>query len=165
LYTKRLKRVPLDKRAYVDECGINTCLQREYARSSRGEKVEDTKRGKKCERVNVIGARCKAEQCAVEWYNHTTNSEFFEQWFVDCLLEEIPHGYTLIMDNAQFHRKAELRTLARGKVRLLFLPPYSPDYNPIEKTWANMKRFLCDNMQDFSSVDSAIYEYFRVPYN
>jgi transposase len=38
------------------------------------------------------------------------------------------------MDNARFHRKKELRKIARGKARLLFLPPYSPDYNPIEKT-------------------------------
>jgi transposase len=57
------------------------------------------------------------------------------------------------MDNAPFHRKKELRRLARGKARLLFLPPYSPDYNPIEKTWANMKRFLCNNLTKFISVD------------
>jgi len=69
------------------------------------------------------------------------------------------------MDNAKFHRKRELRKLARGKVRLLFLPPYSPDYNPIEKTWANMKRFLKNNMNLYQSVDSAIYDYFGVVEN
>jgi transposase len=52
--------------------------------------------------------------------------------------------------------------MVRGKVRLLFLPPYSPDYNPIEKSWANMKRFLRNNLKDFPSVDSAIYNYFGV---
>ena len=64
------------------------------------------------------------------------------------------------MDNATFHRKKELRKIARGKVRLLFLPPYSPDYNPIEKSWANMKRFLRNNLKDFQSVVSGIYDYF-----
>jgi transposase len=64
------------------------------------------------------------------------------------------------MDTARFHRKKELRKLAGGKVRLLFLPPYSPDYNPIEKSWANMKRFLSNNLKDFHSVDSCIYNYF-----
>jgi hypothetical protein len=158
-----LKRVPKKNRVYVDECGVNTCLQREYARSPRGEQIEDVKRGSTFERVHVVGARCKGKHFAVKRYRHTTNSEFFEQWFADCLLTETPKGYTVIMDNAKFHRKAELRKLARGKVRLLFLPPYSPDYNPIEKTWANMKRFLCNNMQNFSSVDSAIYDYFKIP--
>jgi transposase len=76
------------------------------------------------------------------------------------LLEELPKGYTVIMDNAAFHRKKELRKIARGKTRLLFLPPYSPDYNPIEKTWANMKRFLRNSLKDFQSVDFGIYNHF-----
>ena len=66
------------------------------------------------------------------------------------------------MDNAKFHRKKKLRKLARGEVRLLFPPPYSPDYNLIEKSWANMKRYLRENLQNFQFVDSAIYDYFRV---
>jgi transposase len=137
-------------------------LQREYARAPRGDSIQDVKRGRKFERVNVIGALCGQEYFGIKCYRHTTDSEYFESWFKTCLLEEIPKGYTIIMDNAQFHRKRELRKLARGKVRLLFLPPYSPDYNPIERSWANMKRFLCNNLQDFKSVDSAIYNYFGV---
>jgi transposase len=135
-------------------------LQREYARAPRGERVEDLKRGKKFGRVNVIGARCGDGHYAVECYRHTTDSKYFENWFEQRLLKEIPQGYTVIMDNAKFHRKEILRRLARGKVRLLFLPPYSPDYNPIEKSWANMKRYLRDNLQHFQSVDDAIYDYF-----
>jgi len=64
------------------------------------------------------------------------------------------------MDNASFHRKKILRKLARGKIRLLFIPSYSPDYNPIEKSWANMKRYLRDNLKDFQSIKTAIYDYF-----
>jgi transposase len=64
------------------------------------------------------------------------------------------------MDNASFHRKRELRKIAGGRVRLLFLPPDSPDYNLIEKTWANMKRFLRNNLKEFESVDAGVYNYF-----
>jgi transposase len=72
----------------------------------------------------------------------------------------MPKGCTAILDNAAFHPKERLRKLARGKVRLLFLPPYSPDYNPIEKSWANMKSYLRDNIHNYQSVDDAIYDYF-----
>jgi transposase len=119
------------------------------------------KRGKKFERVNVIGALCNEEYFSIECYKEKTNSKFFETWFEGSLLKEIPKGCTVIMDNATFHRKKSLRKLARGKTRLLFLTPYSPDYNPIEKSWANMKRKLCENLHCFQSIDSAIYHYFR----
>jgi len=122
------------------------------------------KSGKKFERVNVIGALCQGKHHAVICYKHTTNSEFFETWFSDFLLKAIPHGkgYTVILDNASFHCKKRLRKLARGKVRLLFLPPYSPDYNSIEKSWANMKRFIRSNTTEFQSIKDAIYDYFGV---
>jgi transposase len=142
---------------------VHSYLQREYGRAARGEKVEDTKSGKAFERVNVIGALWEEKYLAVECYKHTTKAEFFEEWF-ERLLEQIPHGqgYTVIMDNASFHRKSRLRKLARGKVRLLFLPPYSPDLNRIEKTWANMKRYLRDNLKNHKTVESAVNAYFNV---
>jgi transposase len=161
-FIERLKRVPAGKRVFVDESGINESLQREFGRAPRGELVQDVKSGKKFERVNVIAAVCLTIYFAVKCYKHTTDSEFFEHWFEYCLLKEIPKGYTIIMDNASFHCKKRLRKLARGKVRLLFLPPYSPDYNPKEKSWANMKRFLRDSAQDCHSIGNAIYDFFGV---
>ena len=156
-----MKRVPLSNRVYVDESGINTWFQRIYARAERGSTIEDTKHGTKFKRVNIIGALCNGKHSAVGCYKHSTDSQFFEYWFNEYLLPTIPKGSTVILDNARFHRKNELYKLAKGKARLLFLPPYSPDYNLIKKTWANMKRFLCNNMNKFKSIETAIHYYFK----
>jgi transposase len=161
-YIKRLKRVPYEKRVYIDESGVNEFLQWEYGRALRGQEVEGLKPGKRFLRVNVIGALCTKEHIAVECYKHSTNSAYFEEWFEHHFLKKVPKGCTAIMDNASFHNKKRLRKLARGRVRLLFLPAYSPDYNPIEKSWANMKRFLRDNLLDYKDILSAIYRYFNI---
>ncbi len=64
------------------------------------------------------------------------------------------------MDNASFHRKEKLQMLAKqAGVKLLFLPPYSPDFNPIEKSWANVKRWLRDNLSQYFLFDFAICDY------
>jgi len=126
----------------------------------RGEKVEDVKRGRKFDRTNVIAAKCNGEIWAPKTYKHTTNSAFFEDWFEFDLLSVVPCGHTIIMDNASFHRKKYLRKIAeRYGVRILFLPPYSPDFNPIEQFWANLKKWLRDNILLFKNLALAILYY------
>ena len=84
----------------------------------------------------------------------------FENWFCEFLLPETNQGDFIILDNVSWHNKKRLRMYARiYKITIIFLPPYSPDYNPIENIWANMKRFLRNYGKSFLNIQDAIYWY------
>ena len=87
--------------------------------------------GKKFERLNIIAAQCEDNIVARWEYTCTMNSKLFELWF-GVLLADIPVGSVIVLDNASWHRRKILRALAEtAGCRVIFLPAYSPDFNPI----------------------------------
>ena len=143
--------------------GIDRCLYREYARALRGQKIITKISGRKFKRTNIVAEICQGKWVAPLQYDCTTDSVLFEYWFENCLLEELDEGSTIVLDNATFHRKSVLSDLARKyKCEVLFLPPYSPDLNPIEKKWAWIKHNLRQILHDFDSFDRAIQNCFQV---
>ena len=148
---------------YVDESGLNRYYRRVLARARRGVKVRDTKPGKRFERTNVIAGLHGSKHVAVRTYDHSTTATFFEEWFEWELLSEVPEGSIIVMDNASFHRKSKLYEIAaKHGVVILFLPPYSPEFNPIEKSLANLKIWFKNNSRNFPSIEFAIEWYFMV---
>jgi len=146
---------------FVDESGLNRYYRREMARAKRGTRVRGVKPGRKFARTNVIAGLCGTKHLAVRCYDHSTTADFFEEWFEWELLSVVPEGGIVIMDNASFHRKNKLYEIAaKYGVAVLFLPPYSPEFNPIEKSWANLKRWLKNNLVRFTSLDFAVEWYF-----
>ena len=76
-------------------------------------------------------------------YQNTMTGVFFEAWFQQCLLPALTQKSVIILDNARFHRMGVLREMAEKLGhKVLPLAPYSPELNPIEKVWANIKRYL-----------------------
>ena len=66
------------------------------------------------------------------------------------------------MDNASFHKKADIyRVAASFGCRVIFLPPYSPDKNKIEKKWANLKNWLRINLKFYDCLEFAVMDYFK----
>lgn len=148
---------------FVDECGVEEEYQREYGWSPIGVRVHDVKSGKRGRRTNIIGGLWGKKHVAVSCYSQSIKGTVFEDWFEFELLAVIPYGSLVIMDNASHHRKKHLHAIAeRYGVRLLFLPKYSPDFNPIEKSWANFKRWLCDNLYRFPNHDFAVDCFFSL---
>jgi len=155
--------LPPEKVFYIDECGIDKYLYREYGYSRKGVPIVGKISGKKFKRTNIVAAKCCGKIVAPLIYDGTTDSALFECWFEEALLKSVPKNSVLVMDNATFHRKAKLRELAgKAECELLFLPPYSPDLNPIEKFWAWLKQKLREILPEYEIFMDALMDCFKI---
>ena len=107
----------------------------------KGETLRGEKKGRPTEKRNLVAGLLGHELIAPLTYEGSTNTEVFQIWLAHCLLPALPPRSLVVMDNASFHKSETIRQMIESHGHtLLFLPPYSPDLNPIEKYWALMKR-------------------------
>ena len=91
-------------------------------------------------RTNVIGALLGSWLIAVGLFQGSINADTVLAWAIQVLLPQRPPNAVLILDNATFHKRADFQNLLRQAGHTLeYLPPYSPDLNPIEHKWAQAK--------------------------
>ena len=91
-------------------------------------------------RTNVIGALLSGLLLTVTLLTGYVNSDVFYAWVTQDLLPILPSKSVIVMDNASFHKRLDIqKVIAQANHTLLFLPPYSPELNPIEHKWAQAK--------------------------
>ncbi|STZ63413.1 DDE superfamily endonuclease [Moraxella lacunata] len=105
-------------------------------------------------------------------YNNTMTSALFETWFEQMLLpclnnhtKQTGKPCIIILDNARFHRMKHLQELINNttyKHIILPLPPYSSKLNPIEQTWATIKRWLRSHLSELDTIEEGLKCYFGV---
>jgi hypothetical protein len=87
----------------------------------------------------------------------------FNLWIKEILLPELKPNQTIIMDNAAFHKNRITQELIESKqCRILYLPPYSPDFNPIEQKWGHVKnavKKIRDNFESFTECLEMVLRY------
>jgi putative transposase len=85
-------------------------------------------------------------------YEDTANKLLIYQYIQSCR-EKIKGEFVVILDNARVHKTKELLEYCkRHKIHLLFLPPYSPDLNKIEKIWGAIKKIFSRLIEDVQTV-------------
>jgi transposase len=133
----------LERLVFVDEMGTNTSLSALYAWAPKGERARCSvprSRGPNTTLLASITVKGMGPCVAVEG---ATTGVVFETYVEKVLAPILRHGQVVVMDNLQAHKTERVRELieARG-CELLYLPPYSPDFNPIEEAFSKIKGIL-----------------------
>ena len=94
-------------------------------------------------------------------FNGSCTTDLFNIWVEGFLIKELKPGQFVVMDNAAFHKSQKTKELIESVgCKVIFLPPYSPDFNPIEKFWANMKRWIRNTISSFDELYDALQVFF-----
>ena len=128
---------------FVDEMGTNTSLSPLYAWAPRGQRAfcsVPRNRGKNTTLLSSMSVEGMGPSLAVEG---ATNREVFETYVEQILAPTLRRGQVVVMDNLTAHKGERVRELIEGRgCQLIYLPPYSPDFNPIEEAFAKIKRLV-----------------------
>ncbi len=122
----------------MDESGFESETMRPSGYAPIGSPCIDRYNWQAKDRTNVIGALYGKMLFALDYLKTNINKEVFYSWCKFILIPKLKRKCVIVMDNAAFHKRVQ-KLLNRHGHRLLFLPPYSPDLNPIEKKWAQVK--------------------------
>lgn len=118
-----------------------------------GERCNAKKKGIRKKRYNITAALNMGKLFAPFIFEGYSNSDVYESYVEQVLVPSLKPGMVVIIDNARFHKsKTIIQLIQNAGCRLLFLPPYSPDLNPIEHSWAAIKsgiRRAAERITDF----------------
>jgi transposase len=128
---------------FVDESGVATDLIRRYARSLRGTRIGDHAPCGHWETHTVVAALRTSELSAAAVFNGPIDGQSFRAYVEQILVPTLRPGDVVVLDNLAVHKQPEVRdAIEHAGAQLRFLPPYSPDFNPIEQAFAKLKAFL-----------------------
>jgi transposase len=128
---------------FLDESGVTTEMTRRYGRGLRGERVVDATPAGHWRTLTLLGAITWDGLLATMTIESPTDGEVFLAYLEQVLCPKLQPGHIVVMDNLSAHKVAGVRKLLEDRgAQLLYLPPYSPDFNPIEKVWSKIKQTL-----------------------
>jgi transposase len=138
-----LRGIPVENLIFLDESGVNLSFIRKCARALPGQRAYAQKPNRKGKNVSGIGA-ISLKGLLTQWSGlGSIDALTFDAFIAQKLVPQLWPGAVVIMDNCSIHKSDELEALiiAAG-AHLIYLPPYSPDFSPIENCWSKIKNIL-----------------------
>jgi transposase len=145
---------------FLDESGVTTQMTRGYARASGGRRVHEATPGGHWKILTILSALSLGGLLATMTIEEATDGDIFLAYIEQVLGPKLRPGDVVVMDNLSAHKVAGVEELIQAAgAELLYLPPYSPDLNPIEKAWAKLKQLLrTAKARTAEALDQAIAE-------
>jgi transposase len=138
-----LAEIPLARLVFLDESGASTTMTRLRGWAPRGERAVGAVPQGDWKTVTLLCAIRRQGPVAPLVFEGALNGEIFLEWTQRFLRRELRAGDVVVLDNLRTHAVAGFEKLVRSRgARVLYLPPYSPDFNPIENMWSKVKAYL-----------------------
>lgn len=143
LYQEILCKIPEESQVYVDETGIDDNEEQVFAWGPKGERIYGLKKARRNQRLNIIASLNRRKIEAPFVFEGYCTREIFDAYAENVLAKTLIPGQTVVLDNASFHKSKKLQEIIeQAGCKLLYLPPYSPDFNPIEHHWWAIKNAI-----------------------
>ena len=128
---------------FIDESGVNTNMVRLYGRAMRGNRSVDNTPLNTPKNTTILSSiRLNGETAYTTYQGGTTKDKFID-YLKNVLAPTLNENDIVIMDNMRTHHAKDVQKIVKElKMNVIFLPPYSPDFNPIEKMWSKIKSIL-----------------------
>lgn len=157
-YLERLSQIAPERLIYLDESGVSTQMTRRFGRVEGARRLREAVPAGNWKTLTLLGALSTTGVVAAMTVEAATDREVFLTYLDEVLCPKLKAGDVVVMDNLSTHKAQEVRQrIEDAKAELLYLPPYSPDLNPIEKAWSKLKHLLGDSKpRSVNALDQAI---------
>jgi transposase len=145
---------------FLDESGVTTSMTRIYGRRADGRRIHEATPGAHWKILTILGAMGMRGITAAMTIEEATDADIFLAYIEEILCPTLQAGDVVVMDNLSSHKVSRVsKLIAAQGAEVLYLPPYSPDLNPIQKAWSKIKQYLrSTRARSKEDLDSAITE-------
>lgn len=142
-FWEQIAKINPDDLVFVDESGIATDMVRLYARAEGGKRAHGTVPNRHHRKLTLLGGLSTAGLIAMMTIEAATNQAVFLAFTCEVLVPTLRPGQVVVLDNLSPHKAPAVRkAIEAAGCKVLFLPPYSPDFSPIEPCWSKLKTLL-----------------------
>jgi transposase len=159
-FLQTVQAIPPERLIFLDESGVTTQMTRQWGRAPKGQRVNEATPQGHWQVLTTLGAMSLRGIDAAMTVESATDGDVFRAYVEQVLCPKLRPGDVVVLDNLSAHKVTGIRERIEAcSAQLLYLPPYSPDLNPIEKAWSKFKQFLrAAKARSKEALDQAVAE-------